>query len=260
MSCSVKPCIRVEDVAVGYGGERILDNLSFEYLGTGIIQILGPNGAGKTTLLKTILGLIKPWRGRVVINGEDVTGKPDRAGKYIGYTPQLSLHRIYYPVTLRELVECCLVMKRKWPRLVLRREEKERVTRVLEQVGLPRESWDKDFNKLSGGQKQRGLIARALVWDPLILVLDEPFSNVDPTGKIELAELIAGFSRDKLVIVTSHDPMLLLKHTSRILLINRNVYVYGKPDEVLIPEIAEKIYGHAVIRVREHIHILDSHA
>ncbi len=254
------PSIRLIDITAGYNHETILESLSMEYSGSGVIQVLGPNGAGKTTLLKVILGVLKPWRGSVIINGEDVTGRPEKAGKYVGYTPQLTLYKSYYPITLRELVECCLVMRRGWPRILLSRDEKRRVEEVLRMVGLPEEVWDKDFGELSGGQRQRGLIARALVSNPPILLLDEPFSNVDPAGRVEIAELVGKLSSDKLIIVTSHDPMLLLKYTSRILLINRGIYVYGSPGEVLRQGIVEKIYGHAALEVRSHIHIFDSHA
>ncbi len=255
------PMIRVENITVMRNGEVIIRDVSFEYKGAGIIQILGPNGAGKTTLLKTILGLIKPVRGRIYINNVDVTGNPRLAGRYIGYTPQLTFYELSrYPITLRELVECCLIMKKKWPRLRISREDKKKVEEALKLVGLPVEKWDKNFHELSGGEKQRGLIARGIVWDPEILLLDEPFSNIDPSGRVELARKIGELARRKLVLVTSHDPMLLLKYTKRILLINRGVYVYGRPSEVLEKDIASKIYGSAIIEVQKHIHILDSHA
>ncbi len=255
------PSIRFDNVTVDLGGERILRNLNFEYKGRGIIQILGPNGAGKTTLLKTMLGLIKPVRGRIYINGVDVTGQPGLAGKYIGYTPQLTLYQLSkYPITLWELVECCLAMRSRWPRIRIGRDKYGMVEKALEFVGLPREKWHRNFHELSGGEKQRGLIARSIVWDPEIIVLDEPFSNIDPAGRVELAKRIARLARRKLVVITSHDPMLLLQYTERILLINRTNYAFGRPGEVLRKDIMGKIYGSAIIEVEKHIHIIDSHA
>ncbi|ADI31569.1 metal ABC transporter ATP-binding protein [Staphylothermus hellenicus] len=252
--------ITVENLTAGYGKYIVLKNLSFKHEGPGLIQVLGPNGAGKTTLLRTILGLIKPMEGRITINGEDVTGNPSRVGKYVGYVPQTTgLSEPDYPLTVMELIECCYVLRKPWPRMLVKSREKERIMKILEMVGLPREVWDKNFWDLSGGQKQRGYLARALVHDPLILLMDEPFSNIDPNGRVDLAELIGKLSRNKLVIATSHDPMLLLKYTTKILLVNRETYVYGSPEEVLRKDIAEKIYGKAVLEVREHIHIIDSH-
>ncbi len=252
--------VRIENLTAGYNGLPVIKNVSFEYRGYGIIQVLGPNGAGKTTLLRAILGLIRPLSGHVYINGEDVTGKPERVGKYAGYVPQsTNIQETYYPITLRELVECCYLMKRGWPRIRIDSGGKNIVEKALDMAGLPREIWDKRFWDLSGGQKQRGYIARALVGNPEILLMDEPFSNIDPSGRVELAERIGHISRSKLMIITSHDPMLLLKYTSKILMINRDVYIYGDPEEVLRKEVAEKIYGKAIIKVREHLHILDSH-
>lgn len=257
----MSPSLRVEDLSVGYSGELVLKDLSFSFHGPGLLQILGPNGAGKTTLIKTILGLLRPVKGRIMINGEDVTGKPSLAGKYIGYTPQLSFLEAYnYPITLWEVVEYCLLLRKKWPRMRAGKRDRRRIEEVLGLVGLPRETWSKRFIELSGGQKQRGLVARALVSDPEILVLDEPFSSVDPQGRVDLARIIGELSREKLIIVTSHDPTLLLKYTKKILMVNKWVYVYGDPDEVLSTEQAGKIYGSGIIEVRKHVHILDSHA
>jgi len=252
--------IYVSGITVGYGKEIILEKLSFSFEGPGLIQILGPNGAGKSTLLKTIIGLIKPIEGHIVINNEDVTGDPRRAGKYVGYVPQVtSIQETYYPVTLKELVECCYLLKKKWPRLYISKDEEKMIEDALLFVGLPRSVWNKCFWDLSGGQKQRGYIARALVSNPDILLMDEPFSNIDPNGKMDLAERISRLSKRKLIIVTSHDPMLLLKYTNKILLLNRRIYIYGDPHEVLSKEVAEKIYGKALIEVKEHLHIIDSH-
>lgn len=250
----------IKDLTVGYGRYIVLEKLTVMHKGPGLIQVLGPNGAGKTTLLKTILGLIKPLKGKVIINDEDVTGDPSRAGKYIGYVPQTTAFmKSHYPLTLIEFIECCYALRKHWPRLFINKGEKKSIEKVLEIVGLSRDVWNKCFWDLSGGEKQRGYIARALIGDPPILLMDEPFSNIDPSGKVELAEIIGKLSREKLIIVTSHDPMLLLKYTTKVLLLNKKFYVYGPPDKVLRKDFAEKIYGKAVLEIREHLHIIDSH-
>ena len=257
---SQKIRVKVENITVGYGFEIVLRNLSFEYEGPGLIQVLGPNGAGKSTLLKTITGLLKPLKGRVLVNDEDVTGKPEIAGKYIGYVPQLSLSgELSYPITLYELVACCYVLGKPWPRIRLSSEERKHVEKILESLGLTRDKWFKKFDELSGGEKQRGLIARALVRNPPILLMDEPFSNIDPEGRMEIAKKIAELRKDKLLIITSHDPTILMPYTDKILLINRNIYFYGNPREVLKREVIEKIYGKAFIVHGKHVHIIDSH-
>jgi zinc/manganese transport system ATP-binding protein len=101
------------------------------------------------------------------------------------------------------------------------------------------------------------LLARAIVHDPPILVLDEPLSAVDPAGRAEIAEFIGELSRTKLVLVSIHDPMLLLKYTKRVLLINKKFYVVGPPSEVLRLEVVSKVYAGAAMHVKDHVHISD---
>lgn len=253
--------IMIEDLAVGYHGTPVLEGINLRFDGPGLIQILGPNGAGKTTLLRAILGLLKPIRGRIYINGVDVTGKPEKAGTYIGYVPQLFLtNHNRYPLTAWEFVSSTLLLYRKrWPRLFLGRRHADMVERALKAVGLPRELWFRSIWELSGGERQRILIARAIVHDPPILLLDEPFSAVDPVGRYGIARLIGEIAREKLVIATSHDPTLLMPYTKKIMLLNRKFYIIGDPDKVLTIDNVRKVYGEAAILVREHIHISDSH-
>lgn len=257
----IAPEVKVVDLTVGYGAEIVLEDMNLEFKGHGIVQVLGPNGAGKTTLLKSILGLIKPIKGRIYINGVDVTGSPEKAGVHVGYVPQIfSPSTTTYPVTPWELVESSLLLYRKqWPRLLAGRYAKRRVEEVLRLVGLPEEVWDKSIWELSGGQRQRVLIARALVHDPPILVMDEPLVSVDPAGRVGIAVLIGLLSEKKLIITSSHDPMLLLPYTKQIVMLNRRIYIVGKPEEVLTLENARKIYGESAIFVREHVHISDAH-
>ncbi|WP_048061390.1 metal ABC transporter ATP-binding protein [Hyperthermus butylicus] len=259
MECR-EPSIVLDNVAVSYGGDPVLVVDHLELRGPALVQVLGPNGAGKTTLIRTILGLIKPLRGRVTVCGRDVTGNPAAAGRLTGYVPQLARTLTHFPVTSWELIEFEYLLRiGKKPRLLASAEDKTMVEAVLRQVGLGRETWSKPISKMSGGQRQRTLIARALVHDPPILLMDEPFSAVDPQGRCELARLIAKLAKDKLIVVTSHDPMLLIDYTDYIVLVNKRIVAHGKPSEVLRVEILRKVYGEAAIPVARHIHISDSH-
>ena len=252
--------ISIENVTLTFGGESILSNLTLKLKGPRLVQIIGPNGAGKTTLFKVILGLVKPDSGRVLINGRDVTGKPSRVGPLVGYVPQITpLDRIY-PVTAWEVVfNSLLIHENRWPRLFATKDEIDRTKKVLEEVELPRDRWNKCFWELSGGERQRVLLARTMVYEPEILLLDEPLSSVDPLGKVELAKLIGDIAEKKLVIVTSHDPVLLLPYTDLIALLNRSYFIIGKPEEVLRLEILRNAYGESAVLLEEHVHISDSH-
>ncbi len=245
------------DIDVILNGEVILKDLNLKFE-RGLYQIIGPNGSGKTTLLRTILGLIKPSKGKVLLEGEDITGRPEKVGSRVGYMPQLSKES-EIPLTPFEIVlDSLLLHRKKFPRFASK-SDVERVEKVLKLVDLPRERWKKPFKELSGGEKQRVLLARALVYDPKVLLLDEPLSAIDPLGKVEFVELIGDLSREKLVIVTSHDPVLLMRYTNEIVVLNRTFYRIGKPDEVLSLDVLKTVYGDSAVRVEYHVHISDAH-
>ncbi len=255
-----KPTITIENLTITYV-ETILKDFSAEFCGPGLIQVIGPNGAGKTTLFRAILGLVKPTSGKIFINDVDVTGKPHKAGPLIGYVPQsLSISKHDYPITPWEMVYYYYILHRKFiTRLKAKPNINPIIEKVLSIVGLPKERWFTSFWKLSGGERQRVLIARALVHEPEILIMDEPLSAVDPAGKVELARYIGELGMSKLVIVSSHDPTLLLPYTSKIVLLNREYYVIGKPEEVLRLSVLKMVYGEAAVAIQDHIHISDSH-
>ena len=250
----------VENLTVRLGYEVILSHLSLELKGPSLIQIIGPNGAGKTTLLRTILGLIRPVSGRVAVDGVDITARPDKVGCLIGYVPQLMPFDKHFPLTAWEIVlNSLLLHRRRWPRIFARKEDIRDVRNVLRLVDLPEDRWHKCFFELSGGERQRVLLARALVYDPKILLLDEPLSAVDPLGKVELATIIGELAEKKLIIVTSHDPILLLPYTDQIILLNRSYCVIGKPDEILTLEVLRNVYGESVVLLEGQVHISDEH-
>ncbi len=250
--------IEVVDLEVEINGEKILSNLTFRIDGPSLIQVIGPNGAGKTTLLKAIIGLIKPKRGKITLNG--IPPDPKRLSNIVGYVPQIVLSDVPIPVTAWEIVlNSFLLHRKKFPRLKAGKSDLERVRRSLELVDLPEDRWHRRFDRMSGGERQRVLLARALVYDPPILLLDEPLSAVDPLGKVEVAELIGKLAKSKLVIVTSHDPILLLPYTDKIILLNRSYYAIGKPEEILTLDVLKNVYGESAILIESHVHISDEH-
>ncbi|WP_440059119.1 metal ABC transporter ATP-binding protein [Thermogladius sp. 4427co] len=249
--------ILVEDVYVKRDSQVVLESMNIKFEGPGLIQVIGPNGAGKTTLFLTILGLLKPVKGRILLDGTDVTGRPELLKGKVGYMPQTFDIDLNTPFTVWELVDCCMRMYSKWPRIL--RGNKDAVKEALVKAGVDESLWHKKVSELSGGERQRVFLARALVSDPPILILDEPLANIDPHGRVLLAETIGSLSKEKLVIVSSHDPSLMLKYTSMILVLNKNIYVYGEPREVLTPEILRKIYGFGWELVEKRVQIYDFH-
>ncbi len=240
-------------------GETILSGLNLRFETKSLYQVIGPNGSGKTTLLKAILGLVKPRKGSIILDGEDITGKPEKVSFRIGYMPQLTLNEDDFPITAFEIVLNSLLLHTKpFPRIAKEQDLKS-TERALKTVDLPRDRWDKPFHELSGGEQQRVLLARALVYNPDVLLLDEPLSAIDPLGKVEFVNLIRSLTEEKLVIVTSHDPILLLPFTKKLVLLNRRYYKVGSPEEILTLEVLREVYGDSAVLLEEHVHISDAH-
>ena len=222
-------------------------------------MIIGPNGAGKTTFFKTLVGLIKPVRGEVIINGEKATGNPRITGRYIGYVPQLSQVNRDFPITGREFVESSVLLRMRPPRLRVPSWVRDRVSELSAELGL--EGFiDKPISELSGGQVQRLMIARAVVPGTPILLMDEPISAIDPRGKIGIIRFIEKLSRDHLVFLTTHDPAVFRDKADVLIVFYRGIKAMGKPSDVLKPEVLREIYGEMVIPVKECVHVVDTHA
>lgn len=248
--------ISVEDVTLRYDSVLVISGLSFRFDGPGLLQVIGPNGSGKTTLLKALAGILPIYGGKALVCGRD----PRRASElgFIGYVPQFSASQLAnVPITAMEIVLMDIILRS--PRLRFRGSEvEEKAARALMQVGVPEAYWHKRFSELSGGLRQRVLIARAILGDPPILFLDEPLASVDPAGRHELACLIGGLSAKKTIVVTSHDPVIFLGWTKRILVLGYNKYLFGTPGEVLDEKRLESFYGSSVLRLGEHVHIYDA--
>ncbi|MET1128581.1 MAG: metal ABC transporter ATP-binding protein [Thermoproteota archaeon] len=247
--------VLLDALVAGYQGTPVAGPITLKISGPGLVQVMGPNGAGKTALLMTIAGLLEPISGRLEISCKGCGEK-----LRIGYVPQLVAAARHFPITAWEAVASSyMIFRRRWPRAFLGAEGAKAVKEALEAVELPRSKWHEDVRRLSGGERQRVMIARALVHDPHLLLMDEPLSAVDPAGKVELADLIVRLAQRNLVVVTSHDPTLLLEHTKLLVLLNRRVYVAGRPEEVMTWENVRKIYGTAAVTYADHIHVPDHH-
>lgn len=236
---SVEPAILLRDVSFAYDGSPALRGLTLSVAPGEFAALIGPNGAGKSTCLRILLGLLKPRTGRVLVFGRP----PGRQVDPIGYVPQRVRIPTGFPLTAEEAV----VMGR-YGRLGLGRRpgrgDRERSREALEQVGLADRAAD-GFGELSGGQQQRVLIARALVADPRLLLLDEPTAGLDPAARARFYGLVCDLQRARglTVFCASHDIEDVAQHAGRLLLLDGTLRAEGAPEEVLASEVLERTYA-----------------
>lgn len=203
--------IELEGLCFGYGDAPLLDAVTLSVGEGELIGIMGPNGGGKSTLLRLLLGLLEPDSGHV-----RVLGRPPRAARReMAYLPQTStLHRDF-PITVAEVVQLGR-LGRSRPFGGFTGEDRRRALSAMRRVRVDDQA-ERPIEQLSGGQFQRMLLARALVAEPRVLLLDEPTSSLDAQGKVDLHELVIELSRRSTVLVVSHEASLLADYASRLL-------------------------------------------
>lgn len=229
----IPPAVRVQDLAVGYGGAVALREVCFAAEPGVTVCVLGPNGGGKTTLFRALLRQLPPLRGSV-----ELTGRP-------AYVAQTDRTRLDFPVSALDVALMGTLARGRWW-LPPRRAEREDARSALRQVGLADEA-DRPFGELSGGQRQRVLLARALVQDAPVLLLDEPLSGVDPVSVGVIDDLFT-LLRDqgRTLLVSSHD-VESARSFDLVLCLNGRQVAFGPPAEVLDRATLEATYGHELI-------------
>jgi ABC-type Mn2+/Zn2+ transport system ATPase subunit len=218
----------IERVSISIRGKTIVDDVSFWIPKGEFVCLCGPNGAGKSTLLKAIMGLLPVTEGTIKIKGEDVGPGHHR----IGYVPQRKGFDRDFPARAVDLIVAAL--RGKWP-VKVRPDERERARATLGKIGGER-LLDKPLAGLSGGETQRVFLARALINDPSLIVLDEPTAGVDARGRSELLELMTGLSRsDELAaILVTHNLAAVAQTAERIVYLEAGrVLCWGLPQELL---------------------------
>ncbi|MBF1192338.1 metal ABC transporter ATP-binding protein [Fusobacterium periodonticum] len=222
--------IEIKNLTVAYGENIALEDLNLNIEVGSLMALVGPNGAGKSTLIKTILKFLKQITGEIKINA-----------KTLAYVPQRNSVDWDFPTTLFDVVEMgCYGRVGLFKRVS--KGEKQKVLKAIEQVGML-EFKDRQISELSGGQQQRAFIARALVQEADIYLMDEPFQGVDSTTEKSIVEILKQLKAEgKTIIVVHHDLQTVPAYFESVALINKAVIVSGKVSEVFTQENIDVTY------------------
>ena len=216
--------IEIKNLTVAYGENIALEDFNLNVEIGSLMALVGPNGAGKSTLIKTVLKFLKQITGEIKING-----------KNIAYVPQRNSVDWDFPTTLFDVVEMgCYGRVGLFKRV--NKEEKAKVLKAIEQVGML-EFKDRQISELSGGQQQRAFIARALVQEADIYLMDEPFQGVDSTTEKSIVDILKKLKSDgKTLLVVHHDLQTVPTYFESVTFINKTVIASGKVKEVFTQE------------------------
>lgn len=227
--------IEVKNVTKKYGNVIAVNNVSFSIKDGEIVGFLGPNGAGKSTTMNMIVGYIEPTSGNITVNGYDVSKKPEKAKRQIGYMPEGV--PLYYDLTVKEFVTYMAKLKK-----VKRKEIKDKVDKAIKDTGLE-DVQRKLIRNLSRGYKQRTSMAGALVGDPDVLILDEPTVGLDPKQITDIRNLIKSLGKTHTVILSSHILSEVSQICEKVIIINKgNVLAIDTPENL-----EKKTQGESVI-------------
>jgi zinc/manganese transport system ATP-binding protein len=233
------PIVTLRNVTAGYDGVPAIEHVSLDIQEGQFVGVLGPSGSGKTTLLRVLLGSVPVRRGEVRVEGRRVEGT-GRAPA--GYVPQLQTVDWNFPVTVEEVVLMGRAMRSgllPWPR----RQDRERMYGILERLGIAQYA-RRHIRALSGGQQQRVFLARALMRDSRLLLLDEPTTGVDIATRDDVLHLLADLNSEGVTIVlTTHELNAVAAHLPYVVCVNRHVIAQGPPERVFTPEILGRTYN-----------------
>jgi ABC-type Mn2+/Zn2+ transport system ATPase subunit len=237
--------LSTRDLAASYGGPVVLSDVTFDAEQGERIGVLGPNGGGKSTLFRVLLGELRPLRGSL--------RRPPR----LGFVPQTERSRLDYPVSALDVALMGTLSRVPWWRPVGRSERRAALA-ALERVGLAALAGEQ-FGELSGGQRQRVLVARALVQDAPVLLLDEPFSGVDQTSAELLERLLVDLAAEgRALLVATHD-LEQARRFDRVLCLNRRQIAFGPPEETLTRPVLETTYGGEIVTLPGEAALLPPH-
>lgn len=230
--------LEAKELVKVYGGRRVVDEVDMEVRSGEVVGLLGPNGAGKTTTFYMIIGFVKPEKGQVLLDGEEISHLPihRRARKGITYLPQEP--SVFRKLTVEENLLAILETLDLTPE-----ERRERLGGLLGELGIAHLAKNKAYS-LSGGERRRVEIARALVLDPFFILLDEPFAGIDPIAVLEIQRIIRDLKdRGIGVVVSDHNVRETLGVCDRAYILNEGkILEEGTPEEIVRNERVREVY------------------
>jgi zinc transport system ATP-binding protein len=239
--------VEIDRLSYAYSGNLVLDNISFTIDEGDILGIIGPNGAGKTTLFSCMLGLLDDYTGTIKILGDDIKKKNSKVFKSIGYIQQKKTIEQNFPATVEEIVSLGIT--------IMDKTSKEKIALALETVGLSAQK-DRRVGELSGGQQQRVLIAKAMVNNPKLLILDEPVTGIDLEMQNKFYSLLEKLNQEnKITIIwASHDLDAVNRFATSVACINRSMFFHGKTYEFFENPDLLKAYSESSMQAHMHLH------
>lgn len=219
--------VQIENLSVKYGNFTALEHANMKICDNDFIGIIGPNGGGKTTLLKTILGLQEPTSGLIVFSDALKNERSD-----IGYLPQVNKFDNRFPITVQEVVLSGLAKSKNWFGLN-NTTNRKKVNNILDELGITALQ-SKPIGELSGGQMQKVFLARALVDNPKLLILDEPDTYIDNKFENELYEKLKELNQRMAILLVSHDVGTISTHVKSIACVSKELHYH--PSNIISPE------------------------
>lgn len=235
--------VEIKNLTVEYSGVRALDNISFSINQNDFLGIIGPNGAGKSTLFACMLGIITEFKGEIYFFGENVR-KSKKYLRDVGYVPQKPVFEKNFPATVKEVV-----------RMGLKKGSEKKIDEALQQVWI-HELSHRRIGELSVGQQQRVFIAKALVGDPKVLILDEPVTGIDKQSTEIFYSILRDLNQKHniTIIWSSHDLDAVNKLANKVACLNKTLFFHGVSQEFFSNEELIKQYSESSMQQHMHHH------